>query len=394
MVGVDYEPDAIEKATSHFPDVEFIRSGWDEYLDTSEEKFDVILFASAIHYAEDQEKILEKAIGLLTEDGVLILECGIGATDDPTVSFITHERWDGPKKYFTKGHLRSTVRKLNFELFYDGDSVKQMGDAIDRRVFHIRRRRQSIIFNFDPPGNGKSGMGSLLVAAGVYKRLDDLASDTIKAQPNSAFVVGAEQDIAKFWARLVDLSMHDWAANRIFEFVTSSTAELTYVEGWVPDQVIEQLDHLFAGTNFITFRMSRSDGYIPPTGRNPVAATHSNDETWFTTPIADACVDYVHGVRAENTFIMTAVGWHDIAVPHDQYCLIVGGNRFSGELLHRPNRGDLGPNRIPFVVSFKMPIELQQSRAVEAGARMYAVGAHRELFELPAKQALRDVRIA
>jgi SAM-dependent methyltransferase len=73
-VGLDASDNFIERARSRFPRCEFLARGWDQLPPGP---FDVILFASAIHYAADQEAILRELADLLTPDGTLVLEVGV-----------------------------------------------------------------------------------------------------------------------------------------------------------------------------------------------------------------------------------------------------------------------------------------------------------------------------
>lgn len=70
VVGIDINPKFIQTAKILFPNCEFICESWD---DLGAEKYDVILNASAIHYAKDQKEFLDLLISRLKPGGTLIL---------------------------------------------------------------------------------------------------------------------------------------------------------------------------------------------------------------------------------------------------------------------------------------------------------------------------------
>lgn len=73
-VGLDQSKVAIRKAQKRFPQCAFHNQSWDRLPEGS---FDVILLASALHYAEDQEALVHQLMSKLTPNGLLILEVGI-----------------------------------------------------------------------------------------------------------------------------------------------------------------------------------------------------------------------------------------------------------------------------------------------------------------------------
>jgi trans-aconitate methyltransferase len=76
VVGLDASALFIERAARRFPECEFLNQDWDRL---PEERFDVILLASALHYAGDQQGLIDRLVGKLSDDGVLVLEMGIAS---------------------------------------------------------------------------------------------------------------------------------------------------------------------------------------------------------------------------------------------------------------------------------------------------------------------------
>src|SRR3546814_15909738 len=69
--GIDQSWAFIERARARFPACEFHQQGWEQLPDGL---FDVILLASALHYADDQAALMHRLVERLTPNGVLVLE--------------------------------------------------------------------------------------------------------------------------------------------------------------------------------------------------------------------------------------------------------------------------------------------------------------------------------
>src|SRR5471030_2176904 len=53
-VGIDANASLLIRARERFPEADFVHSSWEKFPD---EKFDVVLFASAIHYEPDPQRL-------------------------------------------------------------------------------------------------------------------------------------------------------------------------------------------------------------------------------------------------------------------------------------------------------------------------------------------------
>src|SRR3546814_21011344 len=73
-VCIDHSTECIYRTQLRFPDCEFHARDWNHL---PEGQFDVIMLASALHYAEDQPALLQRLVDHLTPAGVLVLELGI-----------------------------------------------------------------------------------------------------------------------------------------------------------------------------------------------------------------------------------------------------------------------------------------------------------------------------
>ncbi len=76
VVGIDNDKNFINNAKEIYGNkgIIFLHEDW---YNLPNEKFDIILWASAMHYELDPLKVLMKIANILNDDGLFILECGI-----------------------------------------------------------------------------------------------------------------------------------------------------------------------------------------------------------------------------------------------------------------------------------------------------------------------------
>jgi len=161
VVGVDRSALFIERARQRFPECVFLQQGWD---DLPEGPFDVILLASALHYADDQAALLHRLVERLAPDGVLVLELGI--VSSPDNAWVKVTRGIDEREFPTMEKLREVLGGYAWK--WMGRSVTQDGDPVARHVVHISRRRPFAFLMMQPPAYGKSSIAErLFAAAGV-----------------------------------------------------------------------------------------------------------------------------------------------------------------------------------------------------------------------------------
>lgn len=157
VVGIDQSKGFIERARRRFPDCEFYQQGW-ESLPAGE--FDVILLASALHYADDQAALISRLVERLAPDGVLVLELGIVSQKDS--EWVKIDRGIDQRYFPTMAKLTEVLAPYAWK--WMGPSVLQSGDPIARHVVHISRRRPVAYLLLQPPGYGKTSISSRLFA--------------------------------------------------------------------------------------------------------------------------------------------------------------------------------------------------------------------------------------
>lgn len=161
VVGLDHSEHFITRAKTRFPECEFHQRGWDQL---PAEPFDVILLASALHYADDQPALVRDLVDLLSPDGTLILELGIASS--PKAEWKRVKRGIDEREFPSMPMLRAILGDYAWK--WMGPSISQDGDPVPRHVVHITRRRPVAYLLMQPPGYGKSSLASaLFTRAGV-----------------------------------------------------------------------------------------------------------------------------------------------------------------------------------------------------------------------------------
>lgn len=157
VVGIDHSQLFVERAAARFPDCEFLLQGWDRLPDG---EFDVILLASALHYAEDQPALLRKLVDKLSADGVLVVELGVFSSRESTWTEVA--RGIDRRSFPSMAKLKEILSEYAWK--WMGPSVMQQGDPVPRHVLHISRRKPVAYLLMQPPGYGKTSIATRLFA--------------------------------------------------------------------------------------------------------------------------------------------------------------------------------------------------------------------------------------
>jgi SAM-dependent methyltransferase len=357
-VGVDTGEQFIDDARRHFPGAEFHLRSWDDFLPASDEKFDVILFASAIHYSPDQVHSLDLALNALTEDGTLLLECGIGEQEKAEGIYVRQVRYDGIERlYFTMDSLRATLKDRGYYIFQAFPSVAQGGDSFPRWVFHIRKTRSVILYNFDMPNSGKTYISNFFRADVAYLSIDQLAHRMMNETTFGPIAVG-EANVDFFWRTIEALSMTKLAVERICAMITEADAEAAYVEGWLPVEIQQGVLGWLTETGRPSFNVSLTHGILVPKTVTPVTCSLRSSGVWFRKELERSHIDKVTAFSTGDVVEFAVTGWYDSRVPAtDKFLMFHNGYEIHGNLLMEPHRPELGPAGRPFLATFKAPAD-------------------------------------
>jgi SAM-dependent methyltransferase len=232
-VGVDRSSDYIARARARFPACEFRNNGWDQL---PAGPFDVILLASALHYADDQPALLHRLVEHLSRDGVLVLELGIVSSQKSEwvkVKRGIDERW-----FPSLMKLREILEPYASK--WMGTSVAQAGDPVARHVMHVSRPRPVAYLLMQPPTYGKTSLAKRLFA------------------PTGAIVVSGDRQIARLASGEIDAppALHEAAAQDFSRWRIDDSVERIFANGLGKDLVATWLVEAGQGDFAV-------DGYVP-----------------------------------------------------------------------------------------------------------------------------------
>ncbi|QOW21682.1 class I SAM-dependent methyltransferase [Novilysobacter avium] len=219
-VGIDRSAEFVNRAKSRFPDCEFLAQDWSQL---PEGLFDVILLASAVHYADDQPELIKRLVDKLAPDGVLVLELGL--VSSPAAEWVKVKRGIDERYFPTMAQLKLTL--AGFAWKWMGPSVNQAGDPVARHVVHIARRRPVAYLLMQPPGYGKSSLASELFHATAMPVVSGDRQISLLAKGNIAVSEPLRQAVADGYSPF----RIDEAIRRVFD----GGLESGLVDAWLAE---------------------------------------------------------------------------------------------------------------------------------------------------------------
>lgn len=200
VVGLDASLKEIEAARMNFPAATFHAGSWDTL---PEGEFDVVILLSALHYAGDQAELIERLMGKVARNGLLVLEVGIAP--GLTAEWVATKRAIDTRLFPTMAQMQKLLERYTYRLI--GRSVSQAGDPNPRFVFHVWHRKPVVLACLGDSGVGKSDLARLVASrsgGGVQAlHIDDRLVDF--AAEHGLMDAGPEQNLAA-GIGLVDLS--------------------------------------------------------------------------------------------------------------------------------------------------------------------------------------------
>lgn len=194
--GVDNNPLFLKEAKSLFPTCKFQYGNWE---DLGASTYDVILFLSALHYAEDQKRMIDLLMERLEPTGMLVLELGIapGEQDD----FVEVRRQFDCRLFPTWTKLRSMLAPYSYKCI--GASVAQAGDPLPRYVVHVTHKKPLAITLLGASYSGKTSLAQSIFA----KELVIISGDALLGKIRAGTAAAADM-LVDF---LQDKSFSDFA---------------------------------------------------------------------------------------------------------------------------------------------------------------------------------------
>lgn len=245
IIGVDNNEEFVRRARNRFPQCQFIQTDWMNYLKETDKKFDVILCASALHYALDQEALVVAMVDCLAPNGFLILELGIAAENSPEVIKTEKTGWvkcnrDLDKRLFaTWQGLEQMLKPYAWK--FVGESIIQKGDPVPRYVFHVQRPQPYAILLC-----GNSASGKTTVARRLLKNLKRVDGDMMWSKAvNMEDIYPRLAALAKTrtnWGmlnKLAERMFSDGSWEEYADFVAAQGAGENFVfDGYLPHEYV------------------------------------------------------------------------------------------------------------------------------------------------------------
>lgn len=253
-VGLDREPKFIAAARSRFPDCEFLLQSWESL---PEERFDVVLLASSLHYADDQPELIRRLVDRLNPRGVLVLELGVAPGDKE--EWVTVSRSIDERPFPTRRKLAEILKEYAWKDI--GPSVAQAGDPIPRRVVHVSKRSPIAYLLMQPPAHGKT-----TIAAALFEKsgipvvsgdalLSRISAGMVEATPALKRILGNDFSVFK-----IDLSVHALfaagiASDYVDAWLTNTGGSDFAFEGFIPPEHHEQVTSLLKDKGYLPVRL-------------------------------------------------------------------------------------------------------------------------------------------
>ncbi len=203
VVGIDSSLSFISAAKKKFPKAEFLNQSWDKLPD---EKFDVIIMLSALHYEMNPKKLLREIYNRLSPDGVFIYEGGIGNSEHQV--WIEVPRSVGVVKYPSWPLFRDCLFE-DFAVRRIGRSVNQAGDPLPRYVVHCSRKKPNIILITGDSGQGKTNIGFMLKSYGVVT----LHTDKLLFEQARSEIKLKNETLNKYFLKFQANNIGSWVNN-------------------------------------------------------------------------------------------------------------------------------------------------------------------------------------
>lgn len=253
-VGIDHSALFIERARARFPDCEFHQRGWEQI---PEGQFDVILLASALHYADDQPALVRALVERLSPDGTLVLELGI--VSSRKAEWTRVKRGIDEREFPSMPMLREMLADYAWK--WMGPSVSQDGDPVARHVVHVSRRRPVVYLLMQPPGYGKSSLASMLFPRAAVPVVSGDQEISLAAQgkegASAALREAIEQDYSPFHLdRTIDRIFERGLADDLVSlWLANANGGDLALDAYVPAARHSEIEHLLEARGYLPVRL-------------------------------------------------------------------------------------------------------------------------------------------
>ena len=254
VVGLDASVEFIDRARQRFAGIEFLHQTWDSLPSGP---FDVVLLASALHYALDQADLIHRAVHLLSPTGTLVLELGVA--DGEQAEWKQVDRGADQRLFPTWAKLNEVLKGYAWKLI--SKSIPQKGDPIPRYTLHINARRPVAYLLMQPPGFGKSTIArELFKPAGVNLISGDqillaIAQGKVPAADDLRAVVAAKCSADSLDKTMLALLQAGLLPQLVQAWLSQAGGHTFALDAFVPENHHKQVEHIIREAGYLVIRM-------------------------------------------------------------------------------------------------------------------------------------------
>lgn len=323
-VGIDQREVFIKKAkersASHSmaDKIDFICTDWENL---PEEKFDVVLLLSSLHYADNQQKLVADIMQRVHENGLFILECGILSGE--TAEFRKVTRGIDERYFPTSGMIKKMLENYAFRIA--GNSVAQSGDPVKRFVVHIKHKKGVCLLIGGAPWSGKTTLSMILANQGSrVMQLDTIMAHFIRSFPDNWSGYDIENCNSHLMTYYRELHKNTVLCNKFVSFLNQhldnkikglSANEIICIEGYginIPE-ILHRLTEYIENNGLIVWQSSRPQlamGFIDSVDTENISGwAITNAEEKFAT----VCISVNNEIL---DFVETCLPRSDVQIRH------------------------------------------------------------------------------
>lgn len=253
VVGIDYSGPSIDFARRSYthPAIEYRCQRWDHLPD---ERFDLVLWTSAMHYERDPKAIMRMVADRLAPDGLFVLECGVarGLTKE-MVLVLRH----GDSLWYPTQPLLLDFMQERFSVRQVGQPETTEGDPVPRSVFHAKKNKPTVFLLRGPSLHGKSATATRLVSAASKVVSLDLFLYRIKDSSHhhtdiQRFIRDEHdpEDLSKVYLGIDRAGLTQRYADLLAEGV-SDTDAIVVIEGMLTDAQVKAMAIALGGRAYL-----------------------------------------------------------------------------------------------------------------------------------------------
>lgn len=258
-------------------------------------KFDVIFLLSAIHYASDQEFLIDNIMNNHIErDGILVLEIGIIDNFNPP-EWLEIDRGIDKRLFANWMMIDKILSKYAWKIV--SASAKQKGDPTERFAIHIRNKKNYAILLTKPSGYGKTAISRSIFS----QEISVVSLDTVvlKIFNKEIFVSNLLYTAIAFnfsrvtlfntYKTIGELSLYG-------ELLDAALQEQKYssvaIDGYIPENFIESVIEILEDKNYFVINLNWQNANIPD---------HN-----FSNTLADLYFDQFSQDKSDKVFTQSA----------------------------------------------------------------------------------------